>query len=71
MMHGPAYSRAEGCFPDGVSRTDKIWCPVGRVTTSMATAICVLVPPVGLPQPQSEARVGLGELRSTHPAVRL
>jgi glycine dehydrogenase len=26
-----AYSRAEGCFPDGVSRTDKYWCPVGRV----------------------------------------
>jgi glycine dehydrogenase len=25
------YSRAEGCFPDGVSRTDKYWCPVGRV----------------------------------------
>jgi glycine dehydrogenase len=26
-----AYSRAEGCFPDGVSRTDKYWSPVGRV----------------------------------------
>jgi glycine dehydrogenase len=26
-----AYSRAEGCFPDGTSRTDKYWCPVGRV----------------------------------------
>jgi glycine dehydrogenase len=26
-----AYSRATGCFPDGVSRTDKYWCPVGRV----------------------------------------
>ncbi|MDA9508947.1 glycine dehydrogenase [Bradyrhizobium sp. CCBAU 11386] len=26
-----AYTRAEGCFPDGVSRTDKYWCPVGRV----------------------------------------
>jgi glycine dehydrogenase len=26
-----AYSRAKGCFPDGVSRTDKYWCPVGRV----------------------------------------
>ncbi|MBV9457272.1 MAG: aminomethyl-transferring glycine dehydrogenase, partial [Bradyrhizobium sp.] len=26
-----AYSRAEGCFPDGISRTDKYWCPVGRV----------------------------------------
>jgi glycine dehydrogenase len=25
------YSRAEGCFPDGTSRTDKYWCPVGRV----------------------------------------
>jgi glycine dehydrogenase len=25
------YSRAEGCFPDGISRTDKYWCPVGRV----------------------------------------
>ncbi|WP_426527411.1 aminomethyl-transferring glycine dehydrogenase [Bradyrhizobium sp. McL0615] len=26
-----AYSRAEGCFPDGVSRSDKYWSPVGRV----------------------------------------
>jgi glycine dehydrogenase len=26
-----AYGRAEGCFPDGISRTDKYWCPVGRV----------------------------------------
>jgi glycine dehydrogenase len=25
------YSRAEGCFPDGTSRNDKYWCPVGRV----------------------------------------
>jgi glycine dehydrogenase len=25
------YSRAEACFPDGVSRTDKYWCPVGRI----------------------------------------
>jgi glycine dehydrogenase len=26
-----AYTRADGCFPAGVSRTDKYWCPVGRV----------------------------------------
>ncbi len=26
-----AYSREEGCFPKGSSRTDKYWCPVGRV----------------------------------------
>jgi glycine dehydrogenase len=26
-----AYGRSEGCFPDGVSRSDKYWCPVGRV----------------------------------------
>src|SRR5216684_4189460 len=26
-----AYSRAEGCFPPGTSRTDKYWSPVGRV----------------------------------------
>src|SRR5712672_385724 len=26
-----AYSRADGCFPAGTSRTDKYWCPVGRV----------------------------------------
>src|SRR3954451_5587763 len=26
-----AYSRSKGCFPDGVSRTDKYWAPVGRV----------------------------------------
>jgi glycine dehydrogenase len=26
-----AYSRAEGCFPHGVSRSDKYWSPVGRV----------------------------------------
>jgi glycine dehydrogenase len=25
------YSRADGCFPDGTSRTDKYWSPVGRV----------------------------------------
>ena len=25
------YSRSEACFPNGVSRTDKYWCPVGRV----------------------------------------
>ncbi|MGC2780158.1 MAG: aminomethyl-transferring glycine dehydrogenase [Bradyrhizobium sp.] len=26
-----AYRRSEGCFPAGTSRTDKYWCPVGRV----------------------------------------
>ena len=26
-----SYTRAEGCFPAGVSRTDKYWSPVGRV----------------------------------------
>jgi glycine dehydrogenase len=26
-----AYGRAEGCFPSGTSRSDKYWCPVGRV----------------------------------------
>ncbi len=26
-----SYTRAEGCFPAGTSRTDKYWCPVGRV----------------------------------------
>jgi glycine dehydrogenase len=26
-----AYTRAEGCFPAGTSRTDKYWPPVGRV----------------------------------------
>jgi glycine dehydrogenase len=26
-----SYSRAEGCFPAGVSRADKYWSPVGRV----------------------------------------
>ena len=26
-----AYSRSEGCFPAGTSRTDKYWCPVGRI----------------------------------------
>jgi glycine dehydrogenase len=25
------YSRADGCFPAGTSRTDKYWCPVGRI----------------------------------------
>ncbi|HTO68190.1 MAG TPA: aminomethyl-transferring glycine dehydrogenase [Bradyrhizobium sp.] len=25
------YRRSEGCFPDGVSRSDKYWSPVGRV----------------------------------------
>jgi glycine dehydrogenase len=26
-----AYTRAEGCFPAGASRSDKYWAPVGRV----------------------------------------
>jgi glycine dehydrogenase len=26
-----AYTRSEGCFPAGTSRTDKYWCPVGRI----------------------------------------
>ena len=26
-----AYSRADGCFPAGASRSDKYWSPVGRV----------------------------------------
>ncbi|MGY8636766.1 aminomethyl-transferring glycine dehydrogenase [Bradyrhizobium sp. 14AA] len=26
-----AYTRSEGCFPAGTSRTDKYWSPVGRV----------------------------------------
>ncbi|WP_316168367.1 MULTISPECIES: aminomethyl-transferring glycine dehydrogenase [unclassified Bradyrhizobium] len=26
-----AYRRSEGCFPAGSARTDKYWCPVGRV----------------------------------------
>jgi len=26
-----AYGRTEGCFPDGTSRADKYWSPVGRV----------------------------------------
>jgi glycine dehydrogenase len=26
-----SYSRADGCFPAGTSRTDKYWSPVGRV----------------------------------------
>jgi glycine dehydrogenase len=25
------YTRVEGCFPAGTTRTDKYWCPVGRV----------------------------------------
>jgi glycine dehydrogenase len=25
------YSRSEGCFPPGTSRTDKYWAPVGRI----------------------------------------
>ena len=28
---GRPYRRSEGCFPAGTSRTDKYWCPVGRV----------------------------------------
>jgi glycine dehydrogenase len=26
-----AYSREEGCFPKGTARSDKYWCPVGRI----------------------------------------
>ena len=32
------YSRAEACFPDGVSRTDKYWARSAASTTSSATA---------------------------------
>ncbi len=40
------YSRTEGVFPQGVSRTDKYWCPVGRVDNVYGdrNLFCVCVP---------------------------
>jgi glycine dehydrogenase len=43
-----AYTRAEGCFPAGSSRTDKYWCPVGRVDNVYGDRNLVCsCPPVG------------------------
>jgi glycine dehydrogenase len=43
-----SYSRAEGCFPAGTSRTDKYWCPVGRVDNVYGDRNLVCsCPPVG------------------------
>ena len=42
------YSRAEGCFPAGTSRTDKYWSPVGRVDNVHGDRNLVCsCPPVG------------------------
>ena len=40
------YSRAEGVFPNGVSRTDKYWCPVSRIDNVYGdrNLFCVCVP---------------------------
>ncbi len=40
------YTRAEGVFPSGVSRTDKYWCPVSRVDNVYGdrNLFCVCVP---------------------------
>ncbi len=40
------YSRAEGVFPKGVSRTDKYWCPVSRIDNVYGdrNLFCVCVP---------------------------
>ncbi len=43
-----AYRRTEGCFPAGTSRTDKYWCPVGRVDNVYGDRNLVCsCPPVG------------------------
>ncbi|MGJ4947593.1 aminomethyl-transferring glycine dehydrogenase [Bradyrhizobium sp. HKCCYLS20291] len=43
-----AYRRSEGCFPAGTSRTDKYWCPVGRVDNVYGDRNLVCsCPPVG------------------------
>ncbi|BAL75705.1 aminomethyl-transferring glycine dehydrogenase [Bradyrhizobium cosmicum] len=43
-----AYTRTEGCFPAGTSRTDKYWCPVGRVDNVYGDRNLVCsCPPVG------------------------
>jgi len=42
------YSRSEGCFPAGTSRTDKYWCPVGRIDNVYGDRNLVCsCPPVG------------------------
>jgi len=40
------YTRAEGVFPNGVSRTDKYWCPVSRIDNVYGdrNLFCVCVP---------------------------
>ena len=40
------YTRAEGVFPAGVSRTDKYWCPVSRIDNVYGdrNLFCVCVP---------------------------
>jgi glycine dehydrogenase len=40
------YSRTEGCFPDGVSRTDKYWAPVNRIDNAWGdrNLFCVCPP---------------------------
>jgi glycine dehydrogenase len=40
------YTRAEGVFPKGVSRTDKYWCPVSRIDNVYGdrNLFCVCVP---------------------------
>lgn len=43
-----AYRRSEGCFPEGTSRTDKYWCPVGRVDNVYGDRNLVCsCPPIG------------------------
>nr|QDP20882.1 aminomethyl-transferring glycine dehydrogenase [Bradyrhizobium cosmicum] len=43
-----AYTRSEGCFPAGTSRTDKYWSPVGRVDNVYGDRNLVCsCPPVG------------------------
>jgi glycine dehydrogenase len=41
-----SYSRSEGCFPPGTSRTDKYWAPVGRVDNAYGdrNLICSCAP---------------------------
>ena len=43
-----AYTRAEGCFPAGTSRSDKYWSPVGRVDNVYGDRNLVCsCPPIG------------------------
>ena len=63
-----AYSRAEGCFPAGTSRTDKYWSPVGRVDNVYGdrNLVCSCPPVADYAQAAEYGSVGWVERSETH-----